>query len=63
MTVDLPCQCHRSNAAILPTHAGHCCFFPADQDCHPAEVRESTERFLRWHGPNAADPADAEVPR
>lgn len=33
-----PCQCHRSFAVISPTHTGHCCFVPATQTCHEAEV-------------------------
>ena len=38
-----PCQCHDSFAAVSPTHPGHCCFLPADQDCHREEV-EAWER-------------------
>lgn len=37
-TDDEPCQCHKSWAAITPTHRGHCCFVPASQTCHPQEV-------------------------
>lgn len=33
-----PCQCHQSFASVSPTHRGHCCFVPAWQTCHPAEV-------------------------
>ena len=33
-----PCRCHRNDAYIAPAHAGHCCFFPATQTCHPDEV-------------------------
>ena len=33
-----PCQCHDSWAYISPTHRGHCCFVPATQTCHQAEV-------------------------
>jgi hypothetical protein len=39
-----PCQCHRSVAAVSPTHPGHCCFLPATQDCH----REEVEAWERW---------------
>lgn len=43
-----PCQCHTSFAYIVPTHGGHCCFFPASQTCHPAEVAEwERQRDLR----------------
>lgn len=35
-----PCQCHQSFASVVPSHRGHCCFFPATQTCHPAEVAE-----------------------
>jgi hypothetical protein len=35
-----PCQCHGSFAAVSPTHPGHCCFLPADQDCHPEAIAE-----------------------
>lgn len=31
---------HESFAAVTPTHRGHCCFVPAVQTCHPAEVAE-----------------------
>jgi|GEM_PF-5212446 len=33
-----PCKCHRSHAYITPTHSGHCCFYPASQNCHPEEA-------------------------
>lgn len=33
-----PCQCMRSHAYISPSHDGHCCFFPASQTCHQAEM-------------------------
>lgn len=39
-----PCRCHDSLAAISPIHPGHCCFLPASQDCHRAEV----EAWERW---------------
>ena len=43
-----PCQCHTSWAYITNLHDGHCCFFPAVQDCHQAEVAEwERQRDLR----------------
>ena len=35
-----PCQCMTSFAAVSPIHPGHCCFLPASQACHAAEVAE-----------------------
>jgi hypothetical protein len=34
------CQCMTSFAYITPVHPGHCCFVPASQVCHQAEVAE-----------------------
>lgn len=45
-----PCQCHRSFAAVLPTHAGHCCFWGSDATCHPAEVANWFRASLRRRG-------------
>lgn len=33
-----PCRCHNNHAMVTAFHAGHCCFFPASQTCHPEEV-------------------------
>ena len=33
-----PCKCHNSHAAVVPSHTGHCCFFPEGQTCHTEEV-------------------------
>jgi hypothetical protein len=38
MTLADPCQCMRHHAYIAPFHDGHCCFWPATQTCHQAEV-------------------------
>lgn len=47
-----PCQCHSSFAYIAPMHDGHCCFQPATQTCHPAEVAAwEAERDRRWGAP------------
>lgn len=44
-----PCQCMTSFAAVTNTHPGHCCFVPASQECHPAEVAEwERQRDRRW---------------
>lgn len=43
-----PCQCMTSWAYITNSHRGHCCFFPASQACHAAEVAEwERQRDLR----------------
>lgn len=42
--IEPPCKCLQSWAYITPTHLGHCCFIPASQTCHPAEVAEWERR-------------------
>jgi hypothetical protein len=44
-----PCQCHKSFASVVPSHRGHCCFFPATQACHPAEVAEWEQQSALRH--------------
>lgn len=49
-----PCRCHSSWAYIAPWHNGHCCFVPASQTCHAAEVAEwERQRDLRRPAPKS----------
>jgi hypothetical protein len=46
---DQPCKCMNNHASVAPTHDGHCCFWPPDADCHPAEFAAWVEEHKRRH--------------
>jgi hypothetical protein len=54
---DAPCQCHRNHAYVAPTHDGHCCFQPATQNCHQAEVAAWEREHQRHHPGWEPEPA------
>jgi hypothetical protein len=58
-----PCRCHKNFAAIAPMHPGHCCFQPATQTCHEAEVAAwEAENARRWPRRTVTDWTPAEEP-
>ena len=57
--MNAPCRHLDDFAAVTNFHDGHCCFWPASQDCHPAEVAEWERRARELR---TIPPAGEELP-